>query len=127
MDVTAILRFTLHGVLMDRQGHPDRKTLAWSRGIFAILWCGRSRSGSPPNIAEGQGRAGKKDFMRSLAIAHGSLNELESHLILAARVSFLAPAHETSLLAACNEVSRLLTRLRASLTKSPREQNKTKE
>ncbi|HET9660154.1 MAG TPA: four helix bundle protein [Thermomicrobiales bacterium] len=41
------------------------------------------------NIAEGQGRASKKEFLHFLHIAQGSLREVETHLVVARRVGLL--------------------------------------
>jgi len=44
----------------------------------------------PSNIAEGQGRDSSKEFLHFLAIAFGSICELETQLILANRFSYLS-------------------------------------
>jgi four helix bundle protein len=41
------------------------------------------------NIAEGQGRASKKEFLHFLHIAQGSLREVETHLVVARRIGLL--------------------------------------
>jgi four helix bundle protein len=40
------------------------------------------------NIAEGQGRRTTRDFLRCLSIASGSLQELETQLIIASRLNY---------------------------------------
>jgi four helix bundle protein len=65
----------------------------------------------PANIAEGQGREHLGDYVRHLSIANGSLMELETHLLLAGRLTYLADddlRHAFSLTA---EVGRMITGL----------------
>ena len=75
----------------------------------------RSASSVAANIAEGHSRALRKEFLQFLAVAHGSLTELSTHVSTAERVGFIsaedaAPAHEL-----CDHVSRMLTLMRARL------------
>jgi four helix bundle protein len=46
----------------------------------------------PSNIAEGQGRSGRGEFRHHLSIAHGSLRELETQLVIALRLGYLSPS-----------------------------------
>lgn len=69
----------------------------------------------PSNIAEGQGRQTTVDFLHFLAIAHGSLNELATQLVLAWRLNYLADPDKAQLLASVAEVARLLSGLQRSL------------
>ncbi len=50
----------------------------------------RSAVSIPSNIAEGQGRDSTKEFLHFLAIAFGSICELETQLLLANRFSYLS-------------------------------------
>src|SRR5688572_19994093 len=68
----------------------------------------RASASIPANIAEGYGRQGSGEFMRFLAIARGSLSELETHLILSERVGLLPQVSLVSLLALADRVSRML-------------------
>src|SRR5258708_1498266 len=44
----------------------------------------------PSNIAEGQGRDSTKEFLHHLSIAHGSLCEVETQLLIAQRLEYLS-------------------------------------
>jgi len=75
----------------------------------------------PANIAEGHGREHIGDYLRHLSIANGSLMELETHILIAQRLSYVAPADAERLLDECGELSPMLSgltkRLRAKTLK----------
>lgn len=50
----------------------------------------RSASSIPANIAEGYGRQSTKSYSQFIKISRGSLFELETHLILAERLEYIA-------------------------------------
>lgn len=77
----------------------------------------RSAVSIPSNIAEGYGRGGR-DYARFVAIAYGSLLELETQIELARRFGFLETEREARLLSATAEIGRMLNALRASLNKT---------
>jgi four helix bundle protein len=62
----------------------------------------------PANIAEGQGRLGTAEMKHRLSIAHGSLCELETLLIVVGDIWLIADEVQTVLLASAAEVGRLL-------------------
>jgi four helix bundle protein len=66
------------------------------------------------NIAEGQAR-GTREFRHYLSIALGSLQELESQLLLAGRLRFLESGSLDLVLQSASEVGRLIRGLGASL------------
>lgn len=69
----------------------------------------------PSNLAEGQGRGTTLDFLRFTHIAMGSLQELETQLAIATRLSFMKQELLDGLLAASDEVGRLTRGLQKSL------------
>lgn len=69
----------------------------------------------PSNIAEGKGRGTQKDFCHFLTQARGSLFELETQTELASDLNYLDVATTKSLLAQCDELSRILHGLIKSL------------
>ena len=69
----------------------------------------------PGNIAEGQGRESLKPFLNHLGIARGSLAELDTLLLLAVRLGYLAEAALADVNGQIIEVRRLLRGLVRSL------------
>ncbi|MCO5220874.1 MAG: four helix bundle protein [Thermomicrobiales bacterium] len=62
----------------------------------------------PSNIAEGQGRRNDREFARFLRIAHGSLQEAETQIMLARRLGYCEPETEDVLLAAAGDLGRMI-------------------
>lgn len=69
------------------------------------------------NIAEGQGRGSRKDYIHFLYIARGSAYELESQLIACADLNFIGKDTLTDLYKQTIKVIRLLNGLINSLNK----------
>jgi len=69
----------------------------------------------PANIAEGWGRSDRKDYVRFLRIARGSLFEAQTHLLLAGRLGYLTGAGLDEPMELSDECSRILHGLIKSL------------
>jgi four helix bundle protein len=70
------------------------------------------------NIAEGQGRGVGNEFTRYLRISQGSLQELETQLMIAERLGYLDAVTLTATLEKADEVGRLLRGLHKAVAKS---------
>jgi four helix bundle protein len=69
----------------------------------------------PSNIAEGEGRGLPKEFVHFLRIAHGSLREVETQLMLMTRLGYADETTIDVVLDRCAEVGRLVNGLRKSI------------
>jgi len=67
----------------------------------------------PSNIAEGQGRYHRPEFLHHLSFARGSLQELETQLIIAERLEFSFGMAPEIMYDLCEEVRRMLAGLRS--------------
>lgn len=65
----------------------------------------------PCNIAEGDGRGSDAEFVRFLSIAHGSLREVETQVLLAVRLNYCQKQNAEGVLNLCGEVGRLINGL----------------
>jgi four helix bundle protein len=72
----------------------------------------------PSNIAEGQARHSKKEFIHFLKIAQGSKAELETQLLLCVRIGYFADTDISDMLNLLQEIGKMLTTLSAKLTVS---------
>jgi four helix bundle protein len=75
----------------------------------------RSAVSIPSNIAEGQGRATKGEFVQFLANARGSLFELRTQVHIAGALGFLSSELTDQLMQQADRVGRLLNGLIRSL------------
>jgi four helix bundle protein len=78
----------------------------------------RAASSIPANIAEGQGRRLSGEFQHFLGNARGSLLELDTHLELSFRLTYLSAAKYSHLQEMIQEVGRILNGLIRSLKPS---------
>lgn len=77
--------------------------------IYGLTSQIRRAAGSvPANIAEGHGRELTGAFIQFLRVAQGSLKELETHLMLASRLSLLEERRLQELLQAAEEIGKMI-------------------
>ncbi len=78
----------------------------------------RAAASVPANIAEGTVRATRRDYANFLAIAKGSLMEIETIVMLAVRLQYLSQEEAAGTLVLITEVTNMLTALRSRLLSS---------
>ena len=78
----------------------------------------------PSNIAEGYARASDKELNRFLHISRGSIAELETQILLAAKLNYVSGKKIEHLLNMCNEVGRQLNAFIAVVNKDLEKSNK---
>ena len=71
----------------------------------------RAATSIPANIAEGYGRDSTGSYVHFLKIAKGSLRELETHFLVAARLGLLASDKLGPLLERAESIGKMLTAL----------------
>ncbi|HJR42133.1 MAG TPA: four helix bundle protein [Gemmatimonadaceae bacterium] len=72
----------------------------------------------PSNIAEGNGREHRREYLHFLSIARGSTRELSTHFELAKRLGFFSDTEASLLDEQLDHISRMLQRLKARLTQA---------
>jgi four helix bundle protein len=78
----------------------------------------RAAVSNPANIAEGHGRDHLGDYLHHLSVANGSLMELETHLLLLPRLSYLRSSELENALSLADEIGKMLSGLSKSLRKT---------
>jgi four helix bundle protein len=76
----------------------------------------RAASSVPANIAEGNARHHRREYLHFLSIAEGSLAELQTHLELARRLMYLSTRELAFALHYQRRVGRMLTKLVQSIS-----------
>ncbi len=80
----------------------------------------RSAVSIPANIAEGHGREHLGDYLHHLSVANGSLMELETHMLIAVKLTYLNSDDIKPILLHSGEVGRMLSGLISKLRASRR-------
>jgi four helix bundle protein len=70
----------------------------------------------PSNIAEGQARRGRREFVQFLSHAEGSLAELDTQLTLAVELGYCRPSDADGIVATVAELQKMMASLRGKLT-----------
>ena len=71
----------------------------------------RSAVSIPSNIAEGQDRHSKKEFIHFLTISRGSKAELETQLLICVKVGYLSETDISEAMSLSKEIGKMLTSL----------------
>ena len=69
----------------------------------------------PSNIAEGYGRAGRREYLQFLSVVQGSLKELETQTILAQKLAYVTSSQAERVLSESEVVGKMLGSLIRSL------------
>jgi four helix bundle protein len=69
----------------------------------------------PANLAEGHARGTRRDYANFVAIARGSLMELETYMMIAQRLRYTTAKQAADAIQRISEVNRMLTALRCRL------------
>ena len=77
----------------------------------------RSAVSIPSNVAEGNARAGTKDYARFVSVAQGSCAELQTQLLLAMELGLGDQVSIDHCLSLCDRVGQMLLRLHQALVR----------
>ena len=87
-------------------------------GVERVALCDQMQRASvsvPANIAEGHARSSRKEFLHFLSISLGSLAELETHLTIAHRLSYITEEKTAKLLGQTDLLGKRIRSLQKSL------------
>ena len=121
-------------LLEDHMGESYRDLIAWQKAMNLVTavyevtrsfpreelyglssQLRRAAASVPSNIAEGQGRATKGEFIQFLCHARGSLYEVETQVVISRNLGYLSVEQQETLLGELAELGRILNGLITSL------------
>ena len=88
---------------------PDRETYGLSSQLQ------RAAVSIPSNVAEGHSRASTREYLHHISIAMGSLSELETQLLIAARLGYISAEQISAFVETSDHLGRQLRNLQKSL------------
>jgi four helix bundle protein len=103
------LRVWRLGMLVAGEAYAIAKTLPLNERFELAAQIRRAAVSIPSNIAEGHGRKHLGDYVRSLSIANGSLKELETEVLLAAKFRMINRERARRFLETSERLGRMLT------------------
>ena len=83
----------------------------------------RAAASAPANIAEGYGRASNKEFLQHLAVAHGSLQEVDYYIHFMNRTRLIDAATCDNLREQCRRAARIVYGLMKAVRSDTRERS----
>jgi len=99
------------GVELCQRVYEDSKCFPADERFGLVAQMRRAAVSVPSNIAEGYGRRSRRDYLRFLNMALGSLCELETQLILAVRLGLAGGDDVGASMALVRDIDRLLSAL----------------
>jgi four helix bundle protein len=113
---------------------PHERLDVWNKAIDLVMTCykatetfpkeerfgltsqiRRAAVSIPANIAEGAARDSQKEFTYFLSNAQGSASELETELLIAHKLGYLAETNHTALRASLDSIGRMIVGLSKSI------------
>lgn len=83
----------------------------------------RAAASAPANIAEGYGRASNREFLQHLAVAHGSLQEVDYYIHFMSRTSLINSSECNNLMEQCRRSARIVYGLMKAVRSDTRDRN----
>lgn len=105
------LRVWQKGIELAKRCYLDTRTFPREEMFGLTSQIRRASSSVPANIAEGYGRESRREYIKFLRIAQGSLKELETHWILAREVGLAQQNAVDPLLDEADALGRMLRAL----------------
>jgi four helix bundle protein len=103
------------GMALAKQVYSLTRSFLEDERFGLIAQMRRAAVSVPSNIAEGQARHGKKEFVQFLSHAEGSLAELDTQLALAIELGYPRDPNDYRSIALVRELQRMLASLRGKI------------